>query len=165
MAGNSAIWRATTLGAESSNSSDVIEFNGGSSPDSKSNITNTQFQLVTGISTNERPKVSGDLTQDLGFSQLDVIITGSFASPSTHGGSQIIKKWLIGDKVNNSFPYGKFGLRLNDYPQFNLVPSASRGYILYDAVLTRNAEYQKVDFVLKLRFNGEVGNEPFTWTS
>jgi len=163
MAGNSAIWRATTNGAENNNSGDVIEFNGGAVPDSKSHIINTHFQLISSISTNERPKVTGDLTQDLGFSQLDVIITGSFSTPSSHLGSGIIKKWLIEAKTNTAFPFGRFGLRLNDYPQFNLTPSEDRGYILYDSTLTRSAEYQKVDFVFKLRFNGSIGVSPYSW--
>ena len=157
MAGNSAIWRSTIFGAESSNGTDVIEFNAGTKPDTKSYITNTQFQLTNSISTNERPKIAVDLTQDLGFSQLDIVVSGSFSSPSVQLGSHVLKTWIIEQKTNTPFPYGRFGLRLEDYPTFNLTPTSDRGYILYDAALTRNAEYQKIDFVLKLRFNGSVG--------
>lgn len=157
MAGNSCIWRADTLGAESSNS-DRIEFNAGSVPDNLTHITNSQFQLLSAIGINERPKIAVESIQDLGFSSLDVIITGSIQTPVSQLASHRIKKWLLESKTNTSFPKGRFGLRLDDYTDYNLVPTSTRAYFLYDAVIMRNAELSKLDFILKLKFNGDIGS-------
>ncbi len=160
MAGNSAIWRATSLGAEANNSGDIVEFNGGSAPDGNSNIINTQFVLLSSISTNERPKIANDIVQDLGFSQLGVIVTGSikkaFNSGSDSPSATKFRRWLFEDKTNTSFPYGRFGLRLDDIKTFDLVPSATYGYLLHEATIIRDAEYNRLNFILKLRFNGNV---------
>lgn len=167
MAGDSCIWRVTSLGAEGSNNGDKIEFNGGTDPNALSFITNTQFQLISAIGVNERPTQIGDAMQDLGFSTLDVIITGSMKTVTVDDtAAHLLKKWLIEAKTNTTFPKGRFGLRLGDFPTFNLTPTSTRGYLLHDISIVRNGEINKIDFVLKLRYNGDVGSlvsGEYTW--
>lgn len=165
MAGDSAIWRATTLGAEGSNGSDIIEFNLGAAPDNTSNITQTELEMDVGIGENE--KAGGDINelQDTGLATITFTITGSIVSPSTSSAVSRLKIWLIeGKTVDTLFPKARFGLRLNDFPGFNLTPTTTRGYMISNFRFIRPREFRgKLDFVATLRFNGDVGNTPYTW--
>lgn len=164
MAGDGAIWRATSSGSEGSNGSDIIEFNNGAAPDNTSNITQTELEMDVGVGENE--KAGGDINelQDTGLATITFIITGTIVSPSTTQAVERIKIWLIEQKTNSNFPKGRTGLRLNDFPGFNLTPTASRGYILSNFKFIRPREFRgKLDFIATLRFNGDVGNTPYSW--
>ena len=164
MAGDSAIWRATSAGAESSNGTDIIEFNLGAAPDNTSNITQTELEMDVGVGENE--KAGGDVNelQDTGLATISFVITGSILSPSTSAAVQRIKIWLIEAKTNSTFPKGRTGLRLNDFPGFDLTPTGIRGYFLSNFKLIRPREFRgKLYFIGTLRFNGDVGNTPYSW--
>jgi len=164
MAGNAAIWRATSAGAEGSNAGNVIEFNVGSLPDNTSNITQTEVDLVVGIGENE--KATGDVNelQDTGLATITIPITGTIISPKTSVAATLIKVWLIEKKTNTSFPKGRFGLRMNDFSKFNLTPNSTRGYMISEFRFIRPREFEgKLDFIITLRFNGAVGSTPYNW--
>ena len=164
MAGDSAIWRATSAGAEGSNGSDIIEFNNGAAPDNTSNITQTELEMDVGIGENE--KAGGDINelQDTGLATITFTITGTIVSPSTTQATERIKIWLIEAKTNDNFSKGRTGLRLNDFSGFNLTPTAARGYMISNFRFIRPREFRgKLDFVATLRFNGDKGTTPYTW--
>lgn len=164
MAGNGAIWRATSAGAEGSNQSDIIEFNIGLKPDSTSNITQTEVDLVVGIGENEKATGNINELQDTGLATITLPITGTIISPKTSLAAALIKIWLIEKKTNTSFPKGRFGLRMNDFPNFNLTPESTRGYMISEFRFIRPREFQgKLDFIATLRFNGAVGSTPYNW--
>lgn len=158
MAGDSAIWRATSLGAEASNSSDVIEFNSGTLPDNNSGITQTEIDGSSAIASNEKPKQDIDELQDGGAEGITVNVTGHIKDPTNELASHLIKTWLLEAKTNSTFPKGRFGLRLNDFPSFDVTPTADRGYMLESFAFIREGNTKgKVGFVIVLRFNGGIG--------
>ena len=161
---NSAIWRATTLGAEGSNSTDVIEFNEATIPNSTGHISNTEIEFDITPAQNENAKGSIDEHQYTGLHDIPVIITGHIQNPSSTTLTTIIKRWAIESHVNTTFPKGRFGLRLNDNPICNLTPTSARGYLLANIKLIRPPEFVgKLDFVAILIFNGSVGSSPYAW--
>jgi len=164
MAGNSAIWRATSLGAEGSNSGDVIEFNQGALPTTTGYISTTEIEFDIEPAHNENSKGTIDEYQYVGLHSIPVIITGHIQTPSSTTLTNMIKKWAIETQVNGSFPKARFGLRLNDNPIVNLTPTSTRGYLLANIKLIRPVEFTgKLDFIARLVFVGDVGSSPYTW--
>jgi len=94
----------------------------------------------------------------MGLQGIDVQITGQIRQvDSTTADLANLVTWLQEDKtVQASFPKGRFGLRMDDMPQFNVVPTTIYGYVLAQARIIRNGEYkQKAGIVLTLRFSGD----------
>ena len=112
MASKSAIWRATSNGAEGSNTSDRVEFNDFALTDSNMKvITQTTGILESAVAVNPKPKSAVDELQDTGFSSLTLSVVGSVKDPSDDGldAAYLFKTWLLEDKTNASFPKGRFG--------------------------------------------------------
>ena len=167
MAGNAAIWRALSSGSEASAGSDIILFNEQPIPSNGKQITQTEFEMKVALALNEKPKQKGDEFQHMGFSTLRIFVTGSLKDPANNAAAALTKKWLIDDQTNSTFPIARFGLRLDDFPAFNLTPTTGvtgRGYLLEDWRWVREGEWKgRASFVATLVFNGNVGTSPFTW--
>lgn len=164
MAGNSAIWRATSLGPEGNNSGDVIEFNQGVLPNATGHISTTEIEFDIEPAQNENSKGAIDEYQYVGIHSIPITITGHIQTPSSTTLTTLIKKWALETHVNITFPKGRFGLRLNDNPIVNLVPTSTRGYLLANFKLIRPPEFQgKLDFIARLVFNGAIGSSPYAW--
>ena len=114
----------------------------------------------------EVPKVQGQINevQDMGLDGVDVMLTCRFQNSSnvtTDSPMDILKKWLIEDKANTDFPKGRFGLRIDDIPIFNVSPqgppsSPEYGYILANARFLRPQDLKNMANVLiTLRFSGD----------
>ena len=172
MAGeNTAIWRATTEkgGAESAAVAvDKIVFN--SSPVATAGTGSFVFNTEVNYrnATPENPRVAGQINevQDMGLQGIDVQVTGQIRQTSSK--DQDLKNlvtWLQQDKtVQSEFPKGRFGLRMNDMPQFNVQPTSTFGYVLAQARIIRDGEYkEKAAIILTLRFSGDpkgLGSPP-----
>lgn len=161
-ASQSAIWRdgaepATVVGTE-----DIVEFNTGSVVNAAGFIVNTRFIMNSAVAINENPGNQVDPLQDTGFEGLTVIVTGSVENPEGTGDTMAhrLKRWMLESKrVTSTFPKGRFGMRLNDFPTFNLTPGTARGYILESVEFGRDGETKgKITFIMRLRFNGSVGS-------
>jgi len=110
--------------------------------------------------TPENPRVAGQINevQDMGLQGIDVQITGQLRqTSSTSGDLANLVTWLQEDKtVQSDFPKGRFGLRMNDMPQFNITPTLTFGYVLAQTRIIREGEYkEKAGVVLTLRFSGD----------
>lgn len=155
--GESSIWRD---GAETT-STDKLEFDEGAVIDINGNVMNTSFVITTGIARNERPGAI-DKLQDTGVNGVTLTITGTIQDPSNSGNTtaHVFKTWLLEPKtVDTTFPKGRFGIRLNDFPAFNMTPTTTKGYMLESIDFRREGETKgKLSFVLVLRFNGEIGS-------
>lgn len=161
---DSAIWRSTSGSGLESNG-EVIEFNSGAVPDSTGAIVESNIKMEVGFADN--PKASGAVNeiQDTGLARIPLIITGRIKAPRTSDIPGILKKWLIEDKTNGSFAKGRFGLRLGDFPAFNMRPTLGRGYMLVNIEFAREGEFSgRLIFIATLRFNGDVGGIPYDWS-
>lgn len=162
MAGeNTAIWRATTAqGAAEDDALAVnkILFNSEPVIATGSYVFNTEVNYRN--ATPENPRVAGQINevQDMGLQGIDVQITGQIRqSSSTSNDLQNLVTWLQEDKtIQTGFPKGRFGLRMNDMPQFNVQPDLTFGYVLAQTRVIRDGEYkEKSGVVITLRFSGD----------
>ncbi|MEK0348070.1 MAG: hypothetical protein QQN44_07055, partial [Nitrosopumilus sp.] len=149
MAGeNTAIWRATTAqGATEAAALAVnkILFNSTPVIATGSYVFNTEVNYRN--ATPENPRVAGQINevQDMGLQGIDVQITGQIRQTSSI--TQDLKNlvtWLQEDKtIQTGFPKGRFGLRMDDMPQFNVQPDLTFGYVLAQTRVIRDGEYKE----------------------
>jgi len=155
--GDSSIWRDN---ANETSATDKLEFNEGVI-NTDGNIMNTGIVITVGIARNERPGAI-DKLQDTGVSGVTLTVTGTISDPEGDDSTaHTFKTWLLEAKtVATTFPKGRFGLRLNDFPSFNMSPSTTKGYMLESIDYRRDGETKgKLSFVLVLRFNGDIGTK------
>ena len=162
MAGeNTSIWRATVAqGATEAAALDdnIIVFNSSPVIATGSYLFNTEVNYRN--ATPENPRVGGQINevQDMGLQGIDVQITGQIRqSSSTTLDLTHLTTWLKEDKtIQVGFPKGRFGLRMDDMPQFNVTPTTTYGYVLAQARIIRDGEYkEKAGVVITLRFSGD----------
>lgn len=171
------VWRATSTNPDGSeaNADSNIQFELTAAPlkDSTAHLHQTEFRLKSGVGENEKVFGSGNELQDTKFEGLTVIITGTVQltippgianSGSRTTAIQTSKVWEIEDKINvTNFPKGLFGIRLDNFPEFNMKPQNSGsnvwGIIIQDWTWTNIGEQQnRADFIATLRYNfGTVG--------
>lgn len=164
-AGSGAIYRIDTAGDTETTARDVydptqvIEFNSGAVPDATGKMTGTSFQMVRSVNFHPNPRRALDKIQDGLLSYIDVTITGYFINHDTTIGPQQFYDWMKDPATNASLPFGRFGLRLDDFGAvdklLDFVPIATSGYILYD-VFVEDLEVPRdeVGFIAKLYRNG-----------
>ena len=167
MAGeNSALFRVTNTGDNEGNvpADEIILFNPNTEGDNDSLMFSTDIFYRNSIP--ENPKVQGQINevQDMGLDGVDVqLTTKQLNSANNSAGSvmDILRKWLIEDKTNPSFPKGRFGLRLDDIPIFNNTPTGApnppfAGYVFGTARFNRPQDMKnKADVIITLRFSGD----------
>ena len=94
----------------------------------------------------------------MGLAGIDIQVTGQIRQSSSMSSdlSKLVT-WLQEDKtVQATFPKGRFGLRMDDMPQFNVTPTTTFGYILAQSRILRDGEYkEKAGVVITLRFSGD----------
>ncbi len=94
----------------------------------------------------------------MGLQGIDVQITGQIRqSSSITLDLKHLVTWVQEDKtLQVGFPKGRFGLRLDDMPQFNVTPTTTFGYVLAQARIIRDGEYkEKAGVIITLRFSGD----------
>jgi len=94
----------------------------------------------------------------MGLQGIDIQITGQIRQTSSVSDDLAnLVTWLQEDKtVQASFPKGRFGLRMDDMPQFDVTPALTYGYVLAQARIIRDGEYkEKAGLILTLRFSGD----------
>lgn len=162
MAGeNTAIWRTTTAqgGTEAAAlAENIILFNSAPVVATGSFVFNTEVNYRN--ATPENPRVAGQINevQDMGLQGIDVQVTGQIRQTSqTDQDLANLVTWLQEDKtVQSTFPKGRFGLRMDDLPQFNVEPAITFGYVLAQTRIIRDGEYKdKAGVIITLRFSGD----------
>lgn len=167
MTSNSAIWRDSGTEYVGDNN-EKINFNEEPISVDGAIIAQSDFNIVSAIGINEKPKGNVNEIQDTFVDSITLTITGSISNPknvSSINPFKTVKIWMLDPKtVVTTFPKGRFGLRLDDFPHFNLNPTATRAYILYDWRWIREGEWTgRVSFVATLKFNGNIGIPPYNW--
>ncbi len=167
MAGTGAIWRDNNI---EGSSSDKIEFDTGATPDSQTKLGNTEVNLISGLAFLKKPKVQMNRIQDTFAKGVNFRIVGYVTAPKTSGAQDKTKIWAMEAKdVTTTFPFGRFGIRLDDFPDFNVRQNANRGIYLGDVKWTLLAESKfKAGFEAELFFQANVTglNSPtFNWNT
>jgi hypothetical protein len=172
MSGQSSIWwiksngGAVGVGTEASAVSDttnftdgeVILFNETPIQGKGGNIFTSEFTIRNSVAENPKVDGNGNDVQDMGLDGIDVQITGLFKdSDSSNTSIQKLMTWVNEAKTTSGYTEGRFGLRIDDFPYFNMVPKSTYGYILNNITFIRDPNKEnRAGFVLSLRVGGNV---------
>lgn len=161
MAGNSCIFRIDSVGQNESTvpGGNKIEFNLGTVPDARGNVVSSNCHYVRDVSMHPNPKRSLNILQDGGLGTKEITVIGYFTDPinASANGMTLFDAWMRNKATNASLPYGRFGLRLDDFNTHNFTPTASGGYILYDVYAERIEDSpNEIMFIAKLYLNNPL---------
>ena len=166
--GNAAIFRCTNTGDNESNvtSGNLIQFDAATGqtcvPDNNSHVSAWDEDLVAAINENPRPQSNNphDL-QDNGLAQVILTITLFFEDPTNAAAPAFLRNWMREAKMTagstSAFPFGRFGVRHNDFTIFNHTPTTTSGYVLVECKAFRPTDIRyKVGMTLILKYNGDI---------
>ena len=157
-AGTAAIFRIDAVNdteASAKTANQLVEFNGGDEPDALASCDSMQVHLIEDVSIHPNPNRHLSQIQDGKLGLKEILVKGHFKTPNSAGGILKFNNWMIQDKTNAALPFGRFGLRYDNMSQFDLTPSATIGYILYDFIVKDVEEFQnKAEFEARLYLNG-----------
>lgn len=159
------IFRFTSTGDTIGSIADTekIEFNQGSVPDATGRTIASKFRATRDINPHPNPRRALDFIQDSLLGIVDVWITGYFITRATTKGPRNLYNWSIEDGTNADFPFGRFGLVVDNFSNglLNETPSSTIGYILYDIeVEDVDNPRDKIPFLAKFYLNGQPTVKP-----
>lgn len=155
------IYRFTSTGDTLSTiaSTEKIEFNIGTAPDSTGRLTFPSFRMSRDINIHPNPRRALNQIQDSLLGSLDVRLAGYFVDHANTLGPKNFFNWQVGNATNTDFPFGRFGLQLSLFADsiLDLTPTATTGYILYDVEIQDIEDPRdKVPFNCQLYRNGDI---------
>lgn len=165
MAVTGTIWRCLTGNGSIATCDSKIEFDVGTVPDALGHIRTTEFLMTEGFSENPKPNSDNpNELQEMGLAQVAATVTGYIESPTTQGATAILRNWMREPKTTkrlatptSAFPYGRFGIKLTTFPDFDSSPTTTSGYFLTEVFVRQPFDQQyKLEFISKLRFNGDI---------
>ena len=162
MAGQSALWQvqdSASDGTESTaTSTNTVLFNEAPVVASGGVIFSSEYNIRNSVA--ENPKVDGNNNdvQDMGLDGIDVQITGIIKdSDSSNATIAKLMSWVKEAKTATGFTEGRLGLRVDDFPHFNMTPTSTYGFVLQSLKFVRDGENKnKAGFVLVVRVGGDV---------
>jgi len=175
MADNGALWQvqsAAASGAEAvATATNTVLFN--VTPITAGQyVFNTEVNVRVAVPENEAVDDTNNEVQDMGLDGLDIQVTGTIRNAdndvATNSLNKLIK-WLKEDKGGAAvvgYEVARFGLRLDDMPQFNVVPDGNGvagnntfGYILANVRFIHNGEgVDRVGVIITLRLAGALAS-------
>ena len=168
MAGeNAAIWEVqedAANGTESTATSTHTQlFNNSSAnkvPSTGAYITNIEIDFRRATPENEAVDADNNEIQDMGIQGIDITITGVSGNTDNDATSNLVNKfnkWLQDGNTATLFTKGRFGLRLDNAPQWNVVPTSALGYHLAFVNFQYIGEHKDaVKFTIKLLLGGDI---------
>lgn len=158
------IFRFTNAGDTigSIGSTEKIEFNTGTVPDSTGRTVQTSFRMSRDTNIHPNPRRVQDQIQDSLLGLTEVTVAGYFTTRATTLGPRNLFNFSVGSSQNTDFPIGRFGLVLDSFSNglLSLTPDDTPntfGYILTEIdVQEIEKPRDKVPFIARFYRNGDV---------
>ena len=173
MAGeNAALWQVQESAANGNEATagdtNTIDFNSNTKiPSDGAFIEDIVIDFRRAVPENEAVNADNNELQDMGIDGLDVILTGVIGdadNDATTNAVNKLSKWLQdGNTLKTGSPTytkGRYGLRLDNAPQWNVVPvtgASGYGYHIRDIHFQYMGENKDlVHFTIRLSLGGDV---------
>ncbi|KKK97978.1 hypothetical protein LCGC14_2647350 [marine sediment metagenome] len=112
------------------------------------------------VPENEAVNADNNELQDMGIQGLDITITGLSGNTNNDDAANLVNKfskWLQDGNTTTGFTKGRFGLRLDNAPQWNVVPTSTYGYHIRTATFQYIGEKKDtVKFTISLGLGGDI---------
>jgi len=166
MAGeNAALWEVQSgaaNGTESTATSTHTQLFNSTTKTASTGASISEIQVNFRRATPENEAVNADNNeiQDMGISGLDITIIGVSGNADNDATANLVNKfskWLQDGNTTTGFTKGRFGLRLDNAPQWNVVPTSTLGFHIRES----NFKYigdkkDQVEFIIQLSLGGDI---------
>jgi hypothetical protein len=162
---NSAIWQVQASGSSSESSAGdthTIDFNATTKvPSAGAYISDISVNFRRAVPENEAVATDNNELQDMGIDGLDITLEGVIGDADndsdTANSVNKLSKWIQDGNTATGFTKGRYGLRLDNAPQWNVVPHADYGYHIRDIKLNYIGENKDlVHFVILMALGGDI---------
>jgi len=164
--GKVALWEVQSgaaNGTEATAGNDnTIDFIDASStqPSAGAYIIDIDVSFRRAVPENEAVDADNNEIQDMGIDGLDIVITGVTGDANndvTANPINKLSKWIQDGNTTTGFTKGRFGLRMDNAPQWNVVPTSTLGYHIKDCNFKYIGEKKDLsDFTIKLALGGDI---------
>jgi len=164
--GKAALWQVQSGAANgteaTAGNTHTIDFIDADStqPSAGAYISDIEVSFRRAVPENEAVDADNNELQDMGIDGLDVILTGVIGDVNndvTANPVNKISKWIQDGNTTTGFTKGRFGLRLDNSPQWNVVPTSTLGYHIKDCNFKYIGERKDlVEYVLRLSLGGDI---------
>lgn len=161
-----ALWQVQTSAADGTEAlagdTNTIDFidSVDKTPSEGAFISDVEVSFRRAVPENEAVDADNNELQDMGIDGLDVTIIGVIGDADndvTANPVNKISKWLQDGNTTTLFTKGRYGLRLDRSPQWNVVPTSTLGYHIKDCVFKYIGEKKDlVEYTLKLSLGGDI---------
>ena len=164
---NSAIWQVQASGSATESSAGdtyTIDFNATSKlPSAGAYISDITVNFRRAVPENEAVATDNNELQDMGIDGLDITLEGVIGDADNDSDSansvNKLSKWIQEGNTITGFTKGRYGLRLDNAPQWNVVPSTTFGYHIRDIKLNYIGENKDlVHFVILMALGGDIAS-------
>jgi hypothetical protein len=163
---NSAIWQVQTSGngtESGAGDSNTIDFNATSKlPSAGAYISDITVNFRRAVPENEAVATDNNELQDMGIDGLDITLEGVIGdadNDATANSVNKLSKFIQDGNTITGFTKGRYGLRLDNAPQWNVVPTSTYGYHIRDVKLNYIGENKDlVHFVIMLALGGDIAS-------
>jgi len=166
MAGeNAALWEVQSGAANGTEATagdtHTIDFNASTKvPSDGPFIANITVDFRRAVPENEAVNADNNELQDMGIEGLDIVLEGVIGNAdndATANAVNKISKWLQDGNTTTGFTKGRFGLRLDNAPQWNVVPTSALGFHIKACRLQYIGERKDlVQYTLNLSLGGDI---------
>ncbi len=166
MATNAALWEVQSgagNGTESTaGDTHTIDFNQTTTrvPSDGPFISDISVDFRRAVPENEAVNADNNELQDMGIDGLDIVLTGVIGDADNDAvGNAVNKlsKWLQDGNTTTGFTKGRFGLRLDNAPQWNVVPTSALGFHIRSCRFNYIGEnHDLVHYIINLSLGGDI---------
>lgn len=111
---------------------------------------------------NEAVDADNNEIQDMGIDGLDIVLTGVSGDADNDTASNLVNKitkWWKDGNTTTGFTKGRFGLRMDNAPQWNVVPTSTYGYHMGTPHFQYIGEKKDiVNFTIPLKLGGDIAS-------
>ena len=165
MATNAALWEVQSgagNGTESTaGDTHTIDINDDTYvPSTGTFLTDINVEFRRAVPENEGVNVDNNELQDMGIDGLDIVLEGVIGDANndvTANAVTKLSKWIQDGNTTTGYTKGRFGLRLDNAPQWNVVPTSALGFHI------RSCKFQyigdkkdMVKYTIQLSLGGDI---------
>ena len=169
--GKAALWQVQSGAANGTEAtagdSNTIDFIDASStqPSAGAYIENIEVSFRRAVPENEAVDADNNELQDMGIDGLDITLTGIIGNADNDAVANPvnkISKWLgaggTGEgNTTTGFTKGRYGLRMDNAPQWNVVPTSTLGFHIKDCIFKYLGERKDIaEYTLRLSLGGDI---------
>jgi len=164
---NAALWQVQSSAGSGSEATagntHTIDFNSSTkTPSDGPFISDINIDFRRSVPENEAVNADNNELQDMGIDGLDIILEGVIGNAdndATANAVNKLSKWLQDGNTVTGYTKGRYGLRMDNAPQWNVVPTSNYGYHIRDIKLQYMGEKRDlVKFTLRLALGGDILN-------